>query len=355
MSYFLRVRNASPTRMWINNPAPEDLGPALDQGAVGCTTNPSFVAGLLRRRPAEVQHAVEACLAHSSTDEAVASRVQETLVAPICERFLPIYQASAGREGLVTIQGSPYTDADTSQIIDEARQARAIAPNAAPKIPATAAGLAAMEVLLAEGHPLVMTEVFSLAQLAEIARRVAPIKAASKETPALYVAAITGIFGNRLRAAAEEEGRIVDRSIVEWAGVAFARRCRSELVARDYPYRLLFGGARSTRDFTGLVGEADHITVNLSTVEEILAQDPPVERTIDAPVPQAIMDTLMTFREFRIGMGLEALSVESFESFGPVRHFRDAFVAGWSTLRQAVTEARARSAVHAVAPGRAGP
>lgn len=349
MSYFLRVHAETPTRLWINNPTAEEVGAAMDQGAVACTTNPAFVASLLKRQPDEALPAIDAALAHSTDDELVARHVQRQLAALICERFVGRYESSGGREGLVTIQGAPEADTQAEHIITDARVTRAVAPNATPKIPATLPGLEAMEILVAEGHPLVMTEVFSLAQLAEVAVRYERVASATGQRPVMYVAAITGIFGDRLAVVAQEDGRQLDAQVRAWAGVAFARRAHAEVVAGRYPFTLLFGGARATVDFTGLVGGADHNTINYSTVAEILDLDPPLVTTIDDPVPGHVMASLMDFDEFRVGMQSDGLTVDEFERFGPVQHFRDNFIAGWTVLRTAIAEARlrTRTGVHA--------
>ena len=44
--YFHRVQAETPTRFWVNNPTLEQAKQALAEGAVGCTTNPSYVSKL---------------------------------------------------------------------------------------------------------------------------------------------------------------------------------------------------------------------------------------------------------------------------------------------------------------------
>ena len=54
-TYFQKVRTQTPTRLWVNNPTMEECDLALAQGAMGCTTNPSYGGNLLRRAPAYVK------------------------------------------------------------------------------------------------------------------------------------------------------------------------------------------------------------------------------------------------------------------------------------------------------------
>jgi hypothetical protein len=142
-------------------------------------------------------------------------------------------------------------------------------------------------------------------------------------------------------AGAREGAPQVNVTSLDLAGVAFARRCHIEAVMRGYRVPLMFGGARSTLDFTGLVGGPDHITVNWSSVGEILDLDPDVTETITDQVPSAALTDLGRFVEFRQAMEPEGLTPAAFASFGPVQHFRDRFRAGWSEVARAVAAARA--------------
>ena len=165
-TYFERVRAATGTRFWVNNPTSAEVDLALRHGTMGCTTNPAFAAGLLGRAPDEILPVLHECLAADADDYTVAERVQEHLVGRIATAFRPLHDRSGGREGYVSIQGAPGSDADTASILREANAGRAIGPPKCltPKLPATEAGLAALEVLVADGSPVIMTEVFSVAR-----------------------------------------------------------------------------------------------------------------------------------------------------------------------------------------------
>ena len=71
----------------------------------------------------------------------------------------------------MSLQGAPEADHDAEAILAEGRATRAIAPNATPKIPATEPGLEAFEALVAEGSQVIVTEVFSVAQVIEACER----------------------------------------------------------------------------------------------------------------------------------------------------------------------------------------
>ncbi|HYA44194.1 MAG TPA: transaldolase family protein [Acidimicrobiales bacterium] len=345
-SYFRRVAEATPSRLWVNNPTEREAELALGQGARGCTTNPTYAASLLRREPEYASRVVEEkAAAGAGVDPlTLADRVQRHLVERIAPHFLPLYEQSGGREGLISLQGSPLKDHDPQLILESAWAARAIAPNVTPKLPATVPGLAALEVLVEAGSPCIVTEVFSLSQL--IAANEAYLRASARTSsaPPFLISPITGILGDHLRKLTAR-GRIDnDAHVIELAGVALARRCYQVVTERSYPCTLLFGGARTVVDFVGLVGGRTANTINYSTIDEILVLDPAIEDTINQPVPSAVITELRgRFADFRRGWELEGLIPDEFEEFGPVQHFRDSFVAGWTSLLDAVIEATSRS------------
>jgi transaldolase len=344
-SYFEQVRAATGTRFWVNNPTAADVVLALRHGAMGCTTNPAFAAGLLGRAPGEVLPVIRECVAADVDDHIAAERVQESLVAAIATAFRPLYDGSGGTEGYVSIQGAPGSDADSAAILREAASARAIAPNVTPKLPATTAGLDALDVLVADGSPVIVTEVFSVAQVIAVCERWLAASRRGGVRPPFFMSPITGIFGDYLRATAEREGLAASEAAISQAGVLVAKACYRVVRERDYPVVLLFGGSRSSIDFTGLMGAGMATTINWSTAEQLLASRPEIGTTIDAPVDPAIELTLgQTFADVRAALDADGLKPDGFADFGPVRYFRDIFVAGWDTLLAAVRAARVEPA-----------
>lgn len=330
----------TPTRLWVNNPTVEEIDLALDQGAVGCTTNPAYGGGLLKRAPEEIRPIIEEFAAAESDDHRAAELVQQSLVARITGRFMPLFEESGGRAGFVSIQGVPETDTDGDEILREAFEGHEIAPNATPKIAATAPGFYAFERLVAANVPTIITEVFSLAQLVYACETYIRVTERTDVRPPFHMSPITGIFSDHLKKVAAAQGIDVDATAIDWAGVILARRCQALVEKRSYPVTLLFGGARTLIDFTGLVGAASAATINYSTVREILAADPPIEDTIHAPVDESIVARLEEFADFKKAIVLHGLEPEEFGSFGPVQHFRNNFMDGWNAVLAAVAQER---------------
>lgn len=345
-SYFGQLTADTPTRVWVNNPTIEEIGLALGQGAVGSTTNPAYGGNLLRRAPDQILPIIADCVRATDDDRRAADLVQQRLVARIAEQFRPLHEASGGHLGFVSIQGAPEADTDAGHILHEAREGHAIGPNVAPKLPATAPGLEAFEALVAEGCPTIVTEVFSLAQLVETAERYLRVTARTGVRPPFFMSPITGIFGDHLKALAARDGLAADAADMELAGVALSRECYRIATERRYPVTLLCGGARIPLDLTGLVGGDLHATINWNTFAEIMASAEPFSQGIDHPLdPAALARLKATFDDFRRAMRLDGLALDEFEGFGPVQHFRNNFIAGWTKVHEGIATERARVSV----------
>ena len=292
--YFERVRRETGGRFWVNNPTIEEMDLALAHGAMGCTTNPGYGGNLVKRAPQEVLPIVRACLAESDDDEVVAERVQERLVGRICERFAPLYERTEGREGFVSIQGAPERDTVGADIMEATRAAWAIAPNATPKIPATVPGYDAMEAAVAKGSQVIVTEVFSVAQVIETCERWLRVTNETGVRPPFFMSPITGIFGDHLKKLAARDGIDVPAGTMEMAGVLVSRACFKLVREREYPVTLLYGGARIELDFSGLIGGNMAATINWSTAAELIEHDPPARVSatdaVDAGVTKALTE-----------------------------------------------------------------
>jgi transaldolase len=331
----------TPTRVWVNNPTLAEIDLALEQGAVGCTTNPAYGGGLLKRAPDEIRPLIAEATRADESDAVVADRVQRRLVARVVERFRRLFDSSGGHHGFVSIQGAPDADDDPDAILAEAHAGRTLGPNATPKLPATGPGLAAFETLVEDGSPTIVTEVFSLAQLVETCERYLAVTERSGARPPFFISPITGILGDHLKAVATTDGLVVDPGDLLLAGVAFARECQRIVEARGYPVTLLCGGARTPFDLLGLVGAPLHATINWSTFAEILDRNPKLGAGFDEPIaPKAIERLAATFADVRRAFAIDGLALDEFEGFGPVQYFRGNFMAGWQAVRQAIAAER---------------
>lgn len=140
----------------------------IEQDALaGVTSNPAIFAKSI----AEDELYREAIRAAAGRE---VNAVYESLVLDdvqaAADLFLPLYRASGGADGFVSLEVSPHLADDTDGTIAEGRRLWAAfnRPNAMIKVPGTAAGLPAIRQLLADGINVNVTLLFSVARYADV-------------------------------------------------------------------------------------------------------------------------------------------------------------------------------------------
>ncbi|RNI24641.1 transaldolase [Flexivirga caeni] len=134
-----------------------------DKNVVGVTTNPTIFAGALSDGSAYNEQVAELAAAGTGVDDAV-FEITTRDVHNACDVLRPVYDATAGQDGRVSIEVDPRLARDTDGTIAMAKQlwAKVGQPNAMIKIPATVEGLPAITAALAEGISVNVTLIFSL-------------------------------------------------------------------------------------------------------------------------------------------------------------------------------------------------
>lgn len=133
------------------------------KGVVGVTTNPSIFQAALASGDAYAAQLTDLAAAGASVDEAVFALTTDDVRAA-CDLFMPVYEATDGVDGRVSIEVDPRLAHDTAATVTAA-QALAEAvdrPNVLIKIPATMAGLPAISQTLAAGISVNVTLIFGL-------------------------------------------------------------------------------------------------------------------------------------------------------------------------------------------------
>ena len=341
-SYFLRVVAQTPTEFWINNPTREHADLAIANGASGCTNNPSYTQKMLDH-PIEGPGALkllEQVIAESDRGADVPSIYQRRLVAPIAEKFMPMFTESRGEKGYVSIQGDPLEEDDPDVVIREALENRKVSPNICCKIPTTKSGLTAMEYLVGQDVPLNATEIFGISQGVALCETYMKVSRRTGKRPPLYISHIAGIYDDYLRNFVEQEHIDISPDVLWQAGIAVFRKLYALKEERGYPGIFVAGGARGLHHFTEMVGGKVCCTINWEgTADQLLKQNPPVVYRLFNPVPQQVIDELMAkLPDFKRGYLEDGLDVDEFEEFGPVGLFRSIFIKSWTRVAERVKE-----------------
>ena len=134
-----------------------------DMHVVGVTSNPTIFAKSLSSGSAYDDQIADLKTRAVTVEEA--SRAITTYdIRGACDVFRPVYEATAGRDGRVSLEVDPRLARETAKTIAEARALWWMVdrPNLFIKIPATVEGLPAITQCLSEGISINVTLIFGL-------------------------------------------------------------------------------------------------------------------------------------------------------------------------------------------------
>ena len=139
------------------------------QHVTGVTTNPSIFAAALSHGSAYDADISRLGQAGASLDEVVTTLTTDDVRAA-CDVMRPVYDATSGVDGRVSIEVDPRLAHDTEGTVAQAIELwQAVdRPNLLIKIPATKAGLPAITRVLAEGISVNVTLIFSGERYGEV-------------------------------------------------------------------------------------------------------------------------------------------------------------------------------------------
>ncbi len=343
--YFHRVSELTPTKMWINNVTRKEAQMAIDVGACGCTQNPSYTWKMLTH-PSEKEYAMnllDETLRETDDDNEAVCILQRKLISGIAEVFMQVYERTNGGHGYVSIQGDPVHEEDPGVIIAEGRKNRAISPNMMIKIPATDAGLKAMQVLIAENTPLNATEIMGVSQFIDVCEMYHAITQKTKTRPVMYFSLITGIYDEWLQGYVKDRKIEINPDILYQAGMVIAKKVYQMREDRGYQLGFIGGGVRGLQHFTEMVGGDVCITMNWGgQADQLLELDLPVVSRLFNPVQPIVLEELLEkVPGFRQAYFTSGLSVDEYENFGPVEYFRNMFVSAWRNVIELAGKRRA--------------
>jgi transaldolase/glucose-6-phosphate isomerase len=223
------------------------------------------------------------------------------------DELRPVYDATQGADGYVSLEVSPHLADDVQGTIDEAqRLAQAVdRPNLMIKVPGTAAGIPAVEALIGKGLNINITLLFAQANYAAVADAyIAGLEAlASADGDVGSVASVASFFVSRIDALVDstleqmlqdetDEDRRASlealRGRVAIANAKLAYQHYQALSAGDRWQALAAKGARPQRLLWASTGVKNPTYRDVLYVEELIGPD--TVNTMPVPTFEAFRD-----------------------------------------------------------------
>ena len=159
---------ASGTKLWLDSIDPDLVRKNRAEGATGATSNPVIISDLIKTGRFDAD--IERLAAQGLSDADLAWRLTDELVRQAQAVFLPVWEQSRGNDGYVSFEldplledpqlGPPHAER-VRRYIELGKHWSAGHKNRMIKVPATPAGLEALEELCAAGVTLNVTLVFT--------------------------------------------------------------------------------------------------------------------------------------------------------------------------------------------------
>jgi transaldolase len=159
------------TKLWLDSVDPELVNQNHRLGATGATSNPVIVADLIKT--GRFDSAMEPLFQRNLDDSQIAWQLTDELVRQAQQVFYPVWRQSAGNDGYVSFELDPLLEDPAlapaqpervQRYIELGRLWSAGHENRMIKVPATPAGLASLEELVASGVTVNVTLIFTTRQ-----------------------------------------------------------------------------------------------------------------------------------------------------------------------------------------------
>ena len=144
------------TDYWNDSCSLEELAYAIEHGAVGATSNPTIVGEVLQKEWALWRDRIGELVAGNPT--ATEDEIGWLLIE---EMAVKASQLLLGK-GRLSIQTNPKLYRDADRLVEQGLHFASLAPNMQVKVPATRAGIAAIEELTAQGVNVNATVCFTV-------------------------------------------------------------------------------------------------------------------------------------------------------------------------------------------------
>lgn len=266
-------------RIWLDNITREMLGSGTlaryiaDLSVTGLTSNPTIFEHAIGSGDHYDDGIREGAALGLSCEEIFVKLALQDLVQA-AGLFRPLFDASSGSDGWVSLEVSPLLAHDAHGTVQAAAglHARAACPNLFIKIPGTPAGIEAIEQTIFDGVPVNVTLLFSRehyraaaeAYLRGIERRIH----AGRDP---VVESVASLFVSRWDAAVKESVPLQLRNRLGLAVAAQTYRSHRDLLASERWQRLQAAGARPQRLLWASTGTKDPAAPDTLYIEALAA------------------------------------------------------------------------------------
>ena len=159
---------ATGTKLYVDSVDPAEVDQALKDGAVGATSNPVIIGGIIAKGGFDDE--IQRLVGEGKSDSEIAWALCDKLVSDAQEKFLPVWESTGGEAGWVSFELDPLLEDTVDSIPEADRTSKYVElgkryaeghKNRMIKVPGTPGGIGALEELAAAGVTLNVTLLFT--------------------------------------------------------------------------------------------------------------------------------------------------------------------------------------------------
>ena len=341
------MASTTPTDYWNDSSSVQELTYAVQRGAVGATSNPTIVLEVFKKEQADWKPRLQQMIADdpSASEDTLTWRLMEAIACRGAEVLFPVFEREGERKGRLSIQTDPRNYRDPEKLVAQAVRFGSLAPNLQVKLPATRAGIAAIEEATYRGVNINATVSFTVPQCLAVGeaverglkRREAEGLSVEKMSPVCTL--MQGRLDDWMGVLLKRDGVLADPGYLPWAGIAAVKRACQIYQERGYRTRMLSAAYRHVLHWTELIGGDLIQTIPYAWQVLYNGSGKPVEDHFHTPVePRIVNGLLEAFPDFRRAYEPDGMAVEEFDGFGATVRTLRAFIGSYHDLAAVVRD-----------------
>ena len=335
------MADTTDTDYWNDSCSIQELESSVPNGAVGATTNPVIVFNVLKNELHLWKDRIIEIAAQNPTadEDEVAWQLIEEMAVKGAEILKPVFEKEKGLKGRISIQTNAKYYRNAMAMAEQADRFDKLAENIQVKIPATEAGVRAMEEATYRGVNINATVSFTVPQAIAVAeaverglsRREKEGKDTTSMTPVCTI--MIGRVDDWLKIIANNKNILVNPAYLELAGVAVMKNAAKIFSERGYRTRVLGAAYRNYNHVAELIGGNVIHTIPFKWQIRYNGSDMPIKETTTIPPdPEMIKVLKEKFEDFVKAFEPDGMKPEEFDMFGPTRRTLRQFIGGYESL-----------------------
>ena len=328
------------TDIWMDSCGAEELDFGMQRGISGATSNPVIIGGVIKKELPECEKRICRLIETmpNASEDDIAWALMYEISGERSAKLLPVFEKHAGKKGRLSLQTNAKNYRNSERMLEQAKVIHALAPNMQVKIPATAAGIKAMEEATYAGISINATVSYTVPQYVAVAEAVERGLKRRKEegldtdkmSPVCTL--MLGRLDDWVKADSSSKGMVLNADAANWGGVAVCKEAYRLYKERHYTTRILTAAVRNSYHWSEFIGGDICQTINYSWYKKLNNSDVSVEERMSIPVKEEYLTELMKSEEFRKSFKEDGMNVEEFDKFGAVRDTLSGFIAGYDEL-----------------------